>query len=653
MCGIAGIYDLSGAQRPTQRELSAMAAQIHHRGPDDQGYLCEGNIGLAHTRLSIIDLAGGAQPIHNEDKTVWTVFNGEIFNFVELRAELEAKGHRFYTHTDTEVIVHLYEEYGESFPEYLNGQFAIAVWDKNNDKLMLVRDRVGIAPLFYAQLNGRLVFASEVKSILPVLPQAPRLNQQALDQLMTFWSPVSPDTLFEGVSELSPGKMLVLKSGHISIQRYWDWTFPQAPEEYDQRPENELIEQVRSLLIDATRIRLRSDVPVGAYLSGGLDSSVLVNLIHRHSNSSLRTFSIGFEHAALDESYYQKLMIDHIGSDHSRIHCSNDDVANAFFDTIRYTESAVLRTAPTPMRLLSGLVRKSDYKVVLTGEGADEVFGGYDIFKEAKIRQFWAANKNSQWRPALLKRLYPYLELTAARAQAYLQNFFGVGLDNPDGLCFSHLPRWDTTAKIKNFYSEDLKQQLADNAVETIERTFPDEMSRWHPFNRGQYIEAKSLMGGYLLCSQGDRMLMANSVEGRFPFLDHRVIEFANRIPPKYKMKALNEKYLLKAAMAPELPGEIIHRHKQPYRAPDAPAFFATEGNPAPDYVDELLSENKLRDYGYFDSKRVGMLVKKARRGGAVGAKDNQAIVGILSTQIWHHLFIENYQKDYSIQHLN
>ena len=647
MCGIAGILDLNTGNRPSKNELETMASQLRHRGPDGDGYLVNDAIGLAHTRLSIIDLSGGAQPIHNEDKTVWTVFNGEIFNYIELRQALESKGHRFYTHSDTEVIVHLYEEYGLDFVTHLNGQFAIALWDQNKKKLVLVRDRVGIAPLFYSKVNGRLVFASEVKGILPILGRSPRLNVNALDQIMTFWSPVAPETMFEGVFELPPGKMLVAAGEKFTTHQYWDWRFPETADDYDSRSESELCDQLHDLLIDATKIRLRSDVPVGAYLSGGLDSSVLVNLIHNHSDSELRTFSIGFEDGALDESYYQKLMIDHIGANHSSVICSNDDVANGFLETIKHAETTVLRTAPTPMRLLSGLVNRSGFKVVLTGEGADEVLGGYDIFKENKIRQFWAKNRNSKWRPWLLKRLYPYLELTSAQSQSYLQNFFGIGLDNPQQLCFSHLPRWETTAKIKNFYSSELKQQLSNNAIEMLESKLPSSISNWCSFNRAQYIESKSLMGGYLLCSQGDRMLMANSVEGRFPFLDHRVIEFANRLPLKLKMKVLNEKYLLKRIMKPHLPAEIVKRHKQPYRAPDAPAFFGSDNKYNSDYVEEMLSERKLKDYGYFDYKKVGMLVRKVIRGGAIGTKDNQAVVGILSTQIWHNLFIEQYNKNY------
>jgi asparagine synthase (glutamine-hydrolysing) len=646
MCGIAGILALQGGRPPGDDELRAMAAQLRHRGPDGEGFLRDGPVGLAHTRLSIIDLEGGAQPIHNEDRSVQVVFNGEIFNYVELRAELEEAGHRFSTRTDTEVMVHLYEDHGEDFVDLLNGQFAIALWDAARRKLVLARDRAGILPLFWAETGGRLLFASEVKALLPVLG-APRLDPIALDQLMTFWSPISPRTLFEGVRELSPGQMMVVEEGRVRVRRYWDWCFPTSPDEYWRAPEAELAERLHELLVDATRIRLRADVPVGAYLSGGLDSSVLVSLIHHHGQSHLRTFSIAFESESLDESPYQQLMIEHIGADHSGIACSRGDVAEHFIDMVRHAESAVLRTAPTPMKLLSRLVHDQGYKVVMTGEGSDEVLGGYDVFKEAKVRHFWARQPDSRWRPLLLQRLYPYLDLSSGSAHRYVQEFFGVGLDEPESPLFAHLPRWEMTAKAKAFFSDDLKAHLDGSAMDAFAETVPAAASHWHPFNRSQYVEAKSLMGGYLLSSQGDRMLMASSVEGRFPFLDHRVIEFANRVDPRLKMKVLNEKHLLKKAMARYLPPAIITRHKQPYRAPDVDAFVSAEGFAAP-YVDDLLSEEVVRRYGYFDPKRVALLAKKARRGSVTSVKDNQTFVGVLSTQVWHYLFVEHYQSNFT-----
>jgi asparagine synthase (glutamine-hydrolysing) len=643
MCGIAGIVDIGGRARPDEAELRRMIVQLRHRGPDGYGFHRDGAVGLAHARLSIIDLSGGSQPIHNEDKTVWVVFNGEIFNYIELRQDLEKAGHRFYTHSDTEVIVHLYEEYGDDFARHLNGQFAIALWDRVKRRLVLLRDRPGILPLYYAIRDGRLFFASEVKSILAGFGAAPALNPDALDQLMTFWAPVSPQTLFEGVQEVRPGQMLVIEDGRLTTTQYWDWTFPPHGDYHTASAETQA-EALHDLLVDATRLRLRSDVPVGAYLSGGLDSSVLVAIIHHYGNVPLRTFSIGFEDADYDESRYQRQMIEHLGADHSRISCGNPDIAQAFMRAIWHTESPVLRTAPIPMMLLSGLVRSQGYKVVLTGEGSDEVLGGYDIFKEAKIRHFWARNPGSAFRPRLLKRLYPYLDLSQAQAQVYLQNFFGAALDQPDVPHFSHIPRWTTTAKCKEFFSESLKTRLRDNALEAMRQSFPPALERWHPFHRAQYIEAKSLMAGYLLCSQGDRMLMASSVEGRFPFLDHRVIEYANAVHPRLKMKVLNEKYLLKRAMGRYLPDGIVRRFKQPYRAPSIPAFF---GSDPPEFVRELLDAETVRKYGYFDAAKVGRLVKKIQQGRAIGNKDSMALVGILSTQAWHHLFIENYASSF------
>jgi len=645
MCGIAGILDWRTDTALRRRQLEVMIRQLRHRGPDGFGFLTQGPIGLAHARLSIIDLAGGDQPIRNEDGSVQVIFNGEIFNYIELRADLERAGHRFYTQSDTEVIVHLYEEHGDEFPRYLNGQFAIALWDVTRERLLLVRDRVGICPLFYTEGDARLLFASEVKALLPLFESAPRLHLPALDQIMTSWAPVSPNTLFEDVLELSPGTMLIAERGSRRLQRYWDWSFPSAPEEYRLGGDEQLASELRELLIDATRIRLRADVPVGAYLSGGLDSSALTSLIHRHGGAPLRTFSIGFDEQALDESSYQRMMIEYLQASHSHIRCTNRDVGEHFLDTVRHAETVVLRNSPVPMKLLSGLVRAQGYKVVLTGEGADEVLGGYDIFKEAKVRQFWARQPKSQWRPLLLKRLYPYLDISSAQAPVYLRNFYGIGLDRPQAPCFSHWPRWDTSARAKLFFSDSVQGGLRASAEAAIESALPAGFAAWHPFNRAQYLEAKGLMGGYLLCSQGDRMLMANSVEGRFPFLDHRVIEFANRLPPRLKMKVLNEKYLLKRALRDYLPPAIVARHKQPYRAPDIPAFIDPVKQRPLEFVEALLSTEKIKNYGYFDDKRVALLMKKAVRGGAIGYRDNQALVGILSTQVWHHLFIENHAQ--------
>jgi hypothetical protein len=362
------------------------------------------------------------------------VFNGEIFNYLELRAELERRGHRFYTQSDTEVIVHLYEEYGDDFPTHLNGQFAIALWDAPRRRLLLVRDRPGILPLYFRREGGRLLFGSEVKALLPAMAERPELDRAALNQLMTFWAPVSPASMFRGVEEVRPGEMLIVEGGGLRRQRYWEWTFP-TDGDYLDGSVDELAEELHALLLDATRLRLRADVPVGAYLSGGLDSSGISAMVHHLGHPDLRTFSIRFEDPAVDESAHQERMSRHLGTQHTSILCRNADIAAVFPHVIARTEAPVLRTAPAPMSILSGLVRQNGYKVVLTGEGADEALGGYDLFKEAKIRQFWARQPDSRWRPLLLKRLYPYLDISRRQQRLSEELLWpGAGAAGGDGL---------------------------------------------------------------------------------------------------------------------------------------------------------------------------------------------------------------------------
>ena len=616
--------------------LRSMVAALRHRGPDGTGFHAEPGIGLGHARLSIIDLGGGAQPIHNEQQDIWITYNGEVFNYIELRRMLEQRGHRFYTSTDTEVIVHLYEELGERFVEELNGQFAFALWDRPRRRLILVRDRAGILPLYYSRVPTGLVFASEVKAILASKLVTPALDPNGMDELMTFWAPLAPRTVFQGVNQLGPGEMLIAEGSNFRVRPYWAWRFPAAGE-HRREPQDDLLEELRGVLADATEIRLRADVPVGAYLSGGLDSSSLVALLKERVPHRLQTFSIGFDDAGLDESSHQRTVVDYLQTAHNHVQCSLGDIASVFPKTILHSESPVLRTAPAPMQLLSNLVRRSGVKVVLTGEGADEVLGGYDIFKEAKVRQFWARNPDSAWRPALLKRLYPYLDFTTAQSAAYLKEFFGIGLNDPNDPCFSHLPRWATSAQCKLFWSDDFRSRIDGSAIDRLRSSLPEEVRRWNAFNRAEYLESKTLLPSYLLSSQGDRMLMANSVEGRFPFLDHRLIEFANQVHPSYKMRALREKHLLKEAMRGRLPETIISRHKQPYRAPDAAAFI---GPRAPDYVNELMGKSMLASYGYFDPDKVTRLVTKLQRAKVPAARDNMAFVGILSSQLWHAQFV-------------
>lgn len=643
MCGIAGILHLSGGAPVAGELLERMLPPLHSRGPDGRGAHVDGPVGLAHARLSIIDLAGGAQPIHNEDRTVWVAFNGEIFNYVELRAELEAQGHRFYTRTDTETIVHLYEQHGVEFVHKLNGQFAIALWDARQRRLLLIRDRVGILPLFFARTADRLLFASEIKAMLPAMRERPKLNPAALDQVFTFWSAVGNATMFAGVEQLPPGHMLIAEHGVVRTQRYWDWNFA-APGAYLRGSAGELAEQLRDVMLDATRIRLRADVPVAAYLSGGLDSTALVALMCA-AGVKPNTFSIGFTDPRLDETEFQNEAAAHFGVTHRAYRIDAEHIRQGFVSAVWRAETPFLRCAPIPMMALSGHAHRHDCKVVLTGEGADEVFGGYDIFKEAKIRRFWARRADSKWRPRLLQRLYPYLDLTAARSQAYSEAFFGSGLNDPDAAFFAHMPRWQTTAQCKVFWSDDFKADIKADAVANLSAELPRDFAGWDPFNRAQYVEAKTLLANYLLCTQGDRMLMANSVEGRFPYLDHRVIDFANALDPRLKMHVLDEKYLLKRALGAMLPPGVLNRKKQPYRAPDSQAFVADEsagGLPAElEWAEEALSARRVKEAGYFNPDKVRLLWRKVQAGRAVGARDSMAFVGVLSTQVWHRLFVD------------
>lgn len=618
-----------------------MISAVRHRGPDGLRTRVSGGVGLAHARLSIIDLAGGWQPIPNEDRSVHVVFNGEIFNYIELRRDLERRGHRFATQSDTEVIVHLYEQHGDDFVRHLNGQFAIALHDARRHRLVIARDRVGIRPVFYTIVNRRFAAASEIKALFTLPEVARQVDARALGEIFTYWSALPPHTAFAGVRQLPPGHLLTLDLAATepepNIVRYWDWEFPEAIDE--RRSAAECAEELHALLVDAVRLQLRSDVPVGAYLSGGLDSSIITAIIKRYTDTPLRTFSLTFEDAEFDESVHQQHMVDHLGTEHTSIRAKRADIAAAFPQTIWHAETPIVRTAPTPLMLLSGHVRASGYSVVLTGEGADEVFGGYDLFKEARIRRFMARVPHSKYRASILQRLYPYLRNSPSSGRALAQAFFAQGLDQVDQPWFAHMPRMSTTGRIWKFFRPEVRAQLADfDPLEALRRTLPADIERWIPMGRDQYVEAHTLMSGYLLCSQGDRVAMANSIEGRFPFLDHRLIEFANRLPPAYKINGLTEKYLLKRAFRQELPPDIGRRTKQPYRAPDSASFF--EGGTPVEYAAELLGHDRINDAGLFDARSVGKLFDKARAGRTIGFGDNMAFVGILSTMLLHDRFI-------------
>lgn len=632
MCGIAGVYELDGSQ--VDPGLPArMLEPLAHRGPDGHGVWVDGPIGLAHARLSIVDLAGGAQPMGNEDGTIQITFNGEIFNYPELRAELLQKGHRFATRSDTEVIVHLYEEDGERCVERLNGQWAFAIWDARRRCLFLSRDRLGIRPLYYAKTPARFLFASEAKAIF-VAPEVSRaLSLEGLDQIFTYWCPIAPTTAFQALQELPPGHSLCLQERELRSWRYWNLRYDEPLE----LTESEQVEALRELLLDATRLRFqRADVPVGAYLSGGLDSTAITSLVRQFTDSPVETFSVTFEDAEYDESGFQRRAAAHLGVTHHQLPCSAEDIGRVFPDVVWHTERSLVRTAPAPMFLLARLVQQHGMKVVLTGEGADELLGGYDIFKEAKVRQFWGRQPGSQLRPRLLRNLYPYMPALQAQPDAYLKAFFHVRPEDVRSPYFSHLPRWELAAKNKIFFARSVRESLARSPVyRAATAQLPTDFARWDYFSRAQWLETNILLPGYILSSQGDRVAMAHSVEGRFPFLDYRVAELAARIEPRLKMRVLDEKHLLKRAVAGLIPTFLNDRPKQPYRAPDVACFFEpSTGKARFDYVDEMLSPSALTRSGLFNPQAVGKLVAKVRSSHAVGVKDGMALVSILSTQL-------------------
>lgn len=638
MCGIAGYCGVEYGEGAGRSTLAAMVRALRHRGPDDAGLYVDDCAGLGHARLSIIDIGGGHQPMSGERDAIWIAFNGEIFNYIELRQELTAEGVRFRTQSDTEVILRLYEKLGTRCVEKLNGDFAFAIWDRPRRQLMLARDRMGVRPLFHTTVGGTLHFASEIKSLLTVPGVSAELDPIALDQTFTFWFPLAPRTHFKGVSELPPGHILVAREGRVEVKPYWRLDYPDAADQ-GEADEAAISEEVRALLTDATRIRLRSDVPVGSYLSGGLDSSIVTAMAKDLQPDRLTSFSIAFEDAEFDESAFQDHMVTALGTQHHRFGCATRDIADVFPEVIRATERPILRTAPAPLFLLSQRVQENGFKVVLTGEGADEVFAGYDIFKEAAVRRFCARQPGSRSRPLLFKRLYPYLPGLQNQQPAYLEAFFKARPEDLGDPLFSHLPRFRNTAAAKVFYSQEMVSALASyDALADLRERLPEGFSRWHQLSQAQYLEAAHLLPGYILSSQGDRVAMAHAVEGRFPFLDHRVVELAARIPPRLKLKGLREKHILREAARDLLPAVVGNRPKQPYRAPDAAAF---SGSAAPAWVGASLSAESVRNQGYFDTSAVAKLDAKRRAGRIAGYRDTVALTGILSTALWHESFCQ------------
>jgi asparagine synthase (glutamine-hydrolysing) len=640
MCGIAGVVALrEGAPPPSVDDLAAMVGALRHRGPDEFGLYRDRRAGLGHARLSIIDLATGQQPLSNEDGSIWIVFNGEIFNYVELREELIALGHRFRTRSDTEVIVHAWEAWGERAFERFNGQFAVALWDARAETLVLARDRLGVRPLHLCEHGGRLWFASEVKAIFAGDPSIPRaFDPVGLAETFTFWTVVAPQTPFQGVTELEPGHVRVISRRGTTDRAFWTPQYAGPGHPGFQGSIEEAREAVGAALEEAVRLRmLRADVPVGSYLSGGLDSSLVAALGRRVKGDKFCTFSLRFEDAEYDETPFQRAVARLIESDHREIVVSRRDIAEAFPDVVAHAERPLLRTAPAPLFLLSRLVRDSGIKVVLTGEGADEMFAGYDLFREGKVRRFWGRQPSSELRPRLLERLYPYLARSPVAQRAMAREFFGKGREEWAEPGFAHRTRWQSAAALQRLFAPAVREAAAPvDAVARLLGSLPGAFRGWAPLSQDQYLEVRTLLSGYLLSSQGDRMLMGHSVEGRFPFLDANLVELANALPPAYKLRGLDEKHVLKRVAAGLVPDEVVRRPKQPYRAPDALSFV---GPGAPGWIADVVGEPAVAAAGVFEPRAVERLWRKCQASGGgeqFSNADNMALVGVLSTGLLH-----------------
>src|SRR5438034_1785527 len=630
MCGVAGI----ARRRPVgvaAELLERMASAIRHRGPDGFGLHVDDRVGLTNARLSVIDLARGVQPMTNEDGSVFIVYNGEIFNHLALRGELEARGHLFRTRSDTEVLVHAYEQWGERMLERLNGQFAFAIYDRRAGSVFLARDRFGILPLYYTERGGDLYFASEAKALLVTGEVERALDPQGLDEVFTFWAARPPRTPFRRVCALEPGCCARWQDGRLTVRRYYALDYAEAAAE-----PADALDALDELLRSAVRLRLQADVPVGGYLSGGIDSSIVCALAAAGSTHALRTFSVTFEDPALDESGYQLAVAADVRSRHAVRRIGRGDIARVFPHVIRHTETPLVRTAPAPLYLLSGIVQEHGIKVVLTGEGSDEVFLGYDLFKEAIIRLLCWQRPQSRRLPQLLDGLYPDIAPAARKGEFWRRYFLAAGA--PGDPLFSHLPRFLLTARIKDFYSAEFRAGLGRfDPLAELRGRLPHGFGTWSPLARATYLEMTTLLSPYLLSSQGDRMAMAHGIELRVPYLDHHLFEFAAALPGRSKLRGLREKDVLRRWARGLLPPAVIGRRKQPYRAPDVPAFF--DGRP-PEYVEALLDPASLARTGIFNPPAVAGLVRRCRQGRRRGLRESQALVAMLSTELWHREFL-------------
>jgi asparagine synthase (glutamine-hydrolysing) len=619
-----------------------MARALVHRGPDEEGFLLRPGLGLASRRLSIVGLNDGQQPVSNEDRNIFVVFNGELFDYVERREELKSRGHRFVTHCDTEIIPHIWEDYADGMWKRLRGQFAIALWDERRRQLQLGRDRFGIAPLFWTRQGDWLLFASEIKGLLASGMVPARPDRQGIDHVFTFSAVPGPRTCFEGVQLLPPGHFLNIIPARgngadpvVEERAFWEMDFPdRGSEERGENPK-QLIDDFENVLLQAVGERLRADVPVGAYLSGGVDSSMIVALACHLKGPAINTYTVRVHEPELDELDAATLSARHIGAKPPIVQDFRDEDALATYPKlITAAEAPVIDTACAALLQLSGRVHSCGQKVVLTGEGADEWLVGYPWYKAAKIMGFLD--------------LMPGVTLSNLARNAYLRinkvphfpNAWRREVENSVGGPNAWIDAYGLLAISKlRFYSEPMRE-MAGQTNPWTELDFPLERARrWHPLHRGVWIAARVLLAGHLLQAKGDRVAMHNSVEVRYPFLDEDVFNFLSKLHPRWRLRGFRDKHLLRLLAERWVPRSVARRHKVIFRAP----LDSFHTDPEPPFVAELLSDESLRKTGYFDPaevKRWRNDFRKMRAGSLPRLSVEMGLMAVTATQLWHHLFM-------------
>jgi asparagine synthase (glutamine-hydrolysing) len=631
MCGIAGAVDLTGTRDFPADRLWAMTRAIAHRGPDDEHIHREPGLAFGTRRLAIVDLAGGRQPLANEDGSVWVAFNGELFDYPELRRELLAHGHRLATRCDTEAWVHLYEDHGAAMFDHAQGQFSVALWDRKRRTLLLGRDRVGICPLYYAECDGWLLWGSEVKALLASGLVAARPDPRGIDHLFTFFCAGTTRTFFEGVQSLAPGHFLRVREGKIEVVKYWDLDFPDAGQERRLDDPAPLVDELEELLRRAVERRLRGDVPVVSYISGGLDSTVVLGLSSRHRGHAVPSFTIGLDRAGPDERANATESAQVLGSPLTTVTMDRSRIVEAFPELTVAAEGPVLDTSCAALLRLAAAVHGQGYKVALTGEGADEALAGYVWYKSQKVRN-WIGRHFGTFLPTLTRKL---LLAAIGGGAAHRAPTYAIG-----GVRTAQQDMYELISQSRPvLYTRSMWERLGDHNPYNDLAITNDRIGRWHPLNQSLYVGYRVMLAGLLMISKGDRIAMHSSVETRYPFLDEDVIAFCAEIAPEYKLHGLTEKWLLRRVAAKTLPPPIANRPKTMFRASLAKTFL---GPHRPDWVDQLLSPESLCATGYFDPAAVArerfvqMSIPRITPRRFVY---DVALTCVVATQLWHHLF--------------